>query len=291
MKKQVLFCILLCFVTACTKEIEIPINGFERKMVINSLFSPDKPFKFYFSYTVRPTEVLQTKISDSIHLWLYEDKKQILDTVFLSDSLISTYYPIREKVYELKVFVAGYDTIFACDTVPMEIGITEAYKKLISVDRYRTYTYHTTVTFFDPPDINNYYEIFFGKNRSYNSNNKYYDPVLINEGDEDFYPDTYFFSDKLFDGQKYSIHINRELGFNTVSEVSFHNISYHYYMYRKYWVRHSYNQILRNEDDGIGIGILFYKRNPLSMYNNIINGYGIFAAYIANEPFPLKDIK
>lgn len=285
MKVKDLFCIVLLCFTSCTKEIEINTLGFERKIVVNSLFTPEKPFEFRFSYTIQPNELSST-FTDSIQLWLYENESQVLDTLFLSDKFISSYYPQNGCAYSLKVFVQGYDTIFACDTVPSQISIADGSIQLISIDKYQTHTCGTTITFSDPSHITNYYEIFFDGTQ-YDYENKITDPVLLNEGDVSYYPETYFFSDKLFDGQNYTLQIKRNLFFNTPSKVILRNISYEYYMYRKYWTRHSYNQIVVDK----GIGALIYTGEPQPMYNNIVNGYGVFAAYTENAPFTLRKIE
>lgn len=280
-----LFCIILLFFTACTKEVDIDTAGFKRKIVVNSLFTPDKPFEFSFSYTILSQELLP-KFTDSIHLWLYENERQVLDTMFLSDTLISSYYPQRGCAYRLKVYVQGYDTVFACDTVPLQVKISDGSIQLISIDKYKTHTCSTTITIPDPAHQKNYFEFFYVY-AQYDPETKITDPVLLNEGDESFYPETYFFSDELFDGKIYSMYINRQLSFGTDIEVILRNISYEYYMYRKYWTRHSYNQVGVDK----GIGALIYTGEPQPMYNNIVNGYGVFAAYIENEPFTLRAIE
>ncbi len=273
------------FFTSCTKEIEIDTLGFERKIVVNSLFTPDKPFVFRFSYTIQPNELLPT-FTDSIHLWLYENGNEILNEKFLSDTFSSSHYPKNGCAYSLKVFVQGYDTIFAYDTVPSQINITAGSEQLISIDKYQTHTCRMIIQFVDPAYERNYYEMFF-EGTQYDYENKITDPVLLNEGDISYYPETYFFSDELFDGKIYSMYINRQSFFGTDTKVILRNISYSYYMYRKYWTRHSYNQIMLDK----GIGALIYTGEPQPMYNNIINGYGIFAAYIKNAPFTLRKIE
>jgi hypothetical protein len=223
--------------------------------------------------------------TDSVHLWLYENGSQVLDTLFLSDTLICSYYPKKGCAYSLKVFVQGYDTIYACDTVPAQIRISAGSKQLISVDKYQTQTCRMNIQFPDQAYVRNYYELFF-EGVHYDHDHKITDPVLLNEGDVSYSPETYFFSDELFNGNGYSMYINRESFFGTDTKVILRNISYRYYMYRKYWTRHSFNQVAVDR----GIGGLIYMSEPQPMYNNIKNGYGVFAAYIENEPFTLQNI-
>lgn len=170
--------------------------------------------------------------------------------------------------------------------MPIPISITDGTKQLISVDKYQTYTSRAIITFTDVATKSNYYEVVF-EDSQYDYENKITDPVLLNEGDISYYPETYFFSDKLFDGEAYSLNINKDLGYGQDTKVIFRNISYAYYMYRKYWTCHSYNQVAFDK----GIGALIYTSEVQSMYNNIVNGYGIFAAYIENTPYTLREVE
>ncbi len=285
MKTTFIILISVLCLNSCTKEIDIDTLELERKIVVSSLFTPSKPFEFNFSYTTHTTDSFHT-FTDSIHLWLYEDGKNLIDTIFLSNTFTIDIYPKYDSAYDLKLFVQGYDTIFASDKMPKRVKITGGSKKHISTDKYMMHTYRTEISFTDPVNESNYYELYF-ENAQYDTENKITDPVLVNEGDISFYPNTYFFSDMLFNGKQYSLIVNRNLGHINDSKVILRNISYAYYMYRKYWTRHSYNQIAVDME----IGALIYRGQPQPMYNNILNGYGVFAAYIENQPFVLLNIK
>lgn len=84
--KHLILFTCICLIS-CTKEITIDTEGFEKKIVLNSLFTPGQPFELHFSYTYQPYESLPS-FTDSVHLWLYENDRQVLDTLFLSDRLI-----------------------------------------------------------------------------------------------------------------------------------------------------------------------------------------------------------
>ena len=115
------------------------------------------------------------------------------------------------------------------------------------------------------------------------------DPVLRADSELDFSPETYIFSDDYFNGNNYTM-INKFLSMSVSGKydqpiVPTEKDSYAilrtttsvYYNYRKYWLRHSNNQ-------QIGIRVeepLFMSLigEPVPMYSNVENGYGIFAAY------------
>ncbi len=152
------------------------------------------------------------------------------------------------------------------------------------VDKYGDEYAEATISFSDPPNIKNYYEVLIYKlyeNKKtdyWNSDGdvKVIDPVLLNEGDQDYLPTTFFFSDELFDGQEYTLRVNSPGGIgNSINyTVSLRSISESYYLYRKYYTRHSYNQ--QFEGDFLD---LVFKGEPQPMFSNIVNGYGIFAGY------------
>ena len=274
--------------TSCSKEIEIDTRGFEKKVVVNSVFNPGKTFFFQFSFTKVPTNNYNT-INDSIHFMLYEKSHLILDTKILSDTLATNIYPTWGSSYSIKVKIAGFDTITAIDTLPMLVSIMDAtIIQPISIDRYGTKISQANITFFDPPNQRNYYELIF-VNAQYDYENKITDPVLLNEGDVGYLPTTYFFSDELFNGQKYTLRINRDLGFGYPVNVKviLRSVSRNYYLYRKYWTRHFFNQTT----DESGLRGIIYKAEPQPMFNNIVNGYGIFAGFVENPPYTLRKIE
>jgi hypothetical protein len=271
--------------SSCTQEIEIPTKGYKKQLVVNSIFSPHKPFTFYFSYTQDPLSSFK-KIEDSIEVMLYENNIKVLDKKIKSDSLNSFIYPSNSSKYTIKAFVAGLDTVCSNDTLPQITSIDNATIRLFEVDQYGTHISQVKVTFTDPPGLRNYYELVF-VGFQYDWGTKITDPVLLNEGDYSYNPTSYFFSDELFNGKTYTLTINRDLGYGgPLPKVILRSISRNYYLYRKYWTRHSYNQ----SRDDLGIGALIFTGVPQSMYNNITNGFGIFAGYVETEPYVLQKI-
>lgn len=287
-KQKILYflTVILCFsLVSCTKEIEIDIRDFEKKIVVNSLLSTDREFKLHISNTVKQTDTFSI-FRDSVRVILYEDMKIVLNEKFYPNNITSSYIPKTGKTYCLMILIDGYDTLYAYDTIPKKNSIIDGVKKPVSMDEYGTQICNISITITDPGNEKNYYEIIF-PGAQYDWENEITDPVLLNEGDVGYFPDTYFFSDELFNGTTYTLNIKRQTGFYSATKVILRNISYNYYMYRKYWTRHSYNQ----KGNDIGIGSLIYMGEPQPMFNNIINGYGIFAGFYQNEPFILRLIE
>ncbi len=285
-KKYISLIIFISLLYSCTKEIEIEFKNHKTNIVVNSIFCNNQPFKFNFSTTKSPINSSGT-IDDSIYLALYEDNNKILDTLFKSKTLITDIYPKPGCIYQLKVYVVGFDTIYACDTLPYQTYFNDGtILQPISIDRYGTNISHVRLTISDFKYNKNFYELLF-QDIQYDSSIPITDPVLINEGDIQFNPTSYFFSDELFDGQDYSMVINRDLGLNIRVWAILRSTSRNYYLYRKFLTRHLFTQPTRD----LGVGAFIFKGEPQTMYNNIINGYGIFAGYVETSPYLLQKIE
>ena len=142
------------------------------------------------------------------------------------------------------------------------------------------------ISFTDPPDATNYYELLIsskpGGTNGWYTEYETNDPVLMNEGDQDYHPTSFFFSDELFNGEQYTMRIKNGVGYMTKDNkltptplyATLRSVSRAYYKYRKYYTRHAYNQQSQNEFID-----LIFKGEPQNMFTNIENGYGIFAGY------------
>jgi len=146
----------------------------------------------------------------------------------------------------------------------------------------------------DDPDEENFYEVklllklFFNDsvtNTVYQVPIYSYDPVVKNEEILDYSPAILPFSDKLFNGQTKTIdflyhppwlNMSGDGEHNTYSYgsyrviVVFREISQQMYYYRKSMIRHLYNQQTDNFE---------VLGDPVQLWSNIANGYGIFAGY------------
>jgi hypothetical protein len=283
LKTIAVMAIVIKIMVSCTKEIQIDIQNFNRQLVVNSVFNTEKPFTFNFSY---PTAVLEMyeDIKDKIHFELYADNILILDTVLTSAELHTNVIPKPNIKYSIKIRANNTDQIFSSDSIPQLVEIDEALiKHHVGVDSYGDEYSEAIVTFTDPPDDSNYYELLI-YNMYDNKITGYWqisedtditDFVLLNEGNMNYLPTSYFFTDELFNGRQYTMYI-RSLGreATVVNGVALRSVSKNYYLYRKIYTRHAYCQ----QFQGDSFNKLF-KGEPQNMFSNIENGYGIFAGY------------
>ena len=99
------------------------------------------------------------------------------------------------------------------------------------------------------------------------------------------------FSDKLFNGQRFELRASfRPHGYSTGGTrngqttpaslsgrlyLVLHSVSPAYYRYRKSWVRHIYNQGVKDEGYGYDLRQLLFLGDPTALYTNVTGGYGV----------------
>jgi hypothetical protein len=113
------------------------------------------------------------------------------------------------------------------------------------------------------------------------------DPILKSEGDFDYNPVTVYFSDNLFNGKKVSLSLQlNQLGFGFLDDscncifAELRSVSYSYFQYLKKWTIHLYNQgVHLDVRDSEELREFLFTGEPVNMYTNVQNGYGIFAGY------------
>lgn len=277
--------IFLTLVSLCSCTVEIPfeVEGTGKQLVVNSVFNIQEPFKFYFFTTETPTQA-SVDFQDKLHFMLYENDVVMLDTNMFSNELLTTIIPRTNCSYRLEVSSEDYPTVLATDTIPRLVKIEKAMILIpAGVDEYGDVIAEAQISFSDPAGEENYYELLLysmmkGEPSIYwhpGGDSKTIDPVLIDEGDMDYFPSSYFFSDKLFDGQEYTMRI-RSTGGGTGQKygVTLRSVSRSYFFYRKYYTRHANNQQFQGD-----FLDLIFMGEPQNMYTNIENGYGIFVGF------------
>jgi len=271
-------------VSSCTKEIKLEFVDQPYSLVVNSIFNPKEPFWFHFSNTIISTEKYK-EFDDTLRFVLYGDNQVIFDTTITEEILITYIYPVPGIKYFFIAQKSNGESVSSADSLPRLVNIDNA--KFIfpaGVNADGEGYGEAQISFTDPADEKNYYEILVfnysqGEIDQYWSNygdSKWIDPVLQNEGDKDYLPTSFFFSDQLIDGSQYTIHLYSSGGLGTGLKygTTLRSVSESYYKYRKYYTRHAHNQ----QYQGDFLDIIFMGE-PQNMFSNISNGYGIFSCY------------
>ena len=277
--------ICLVFSIGCSKDVEIDLEN-TKALVLNSVFKPNEPFAFRISITASLFNNYDS-LNENLHFSLFEEDKLVIDSI-LQSSILETYLmPIPGKKYTVEVKSDNFPSIKATDSIPNLVPIDTAYMIFpAGVDEFGGYKAEACISFTDPAKETNYYELlistFPGEINSWQIEYETNDPVLLSEGDQDYHPTTFFFSDELFNGKQYTIKIKGGIAYQIQKDIikpnplyaTLRSVSRTYYKYRKYYTRHAFNQQFQNE-----FLDLIFKGEPQNMYTNVENGYGIFAGY------------
>lgn len=278
------------FLFACEKRILVDNYAVRTQYVVNSIFQPDSVFEVHLSQSgkVFGVENLSKDIDDA-HVELYGNNDHLETLLPIGNGLYKTNIEKakEEVVYKIVVLSFG-QTIEGEDRIPVKSKLLKS--ELITNAGYNSlkYRYHSiNLTFNDDPEVSNYYEIllkfeyldsipFLGQYRGI-SNVYSYDPVIKNEIDIKEYGfnlSSLVFSDELFNGKEYKLPIDfyniggddMNIPFKLI--VQFSTISKNYYSYKK--KLYLYREFELND-------IWEDLREPVVLFSNIENGYGIFA--------------
>lgn len=285
----------------CSKEIEFKQQSIEKKLVLNGFICPDS----LISVNVRRTIGIlsnESSIVENATVSLYKNNKFIENLEYISKGNYksSSIFPQVDSIYTVKVELESYPTIFASDTIPKQTPIINGTKTTGNTyDEYGD-PHHDYEFEFSDALSKNYYELFFIQQTfPYQYDSLYWiyfqiglevaDPVLKSDSELDTNPYTYIFSDRYFNGKIYKMK-NKfraavcggefKAAFAPTEKdnyVILRTTSLVYFNYRKYWIRHKYNQ---QEGDVVEYPLFsIFIGTPVDMYSNVENGYGIFAAY------------
>jgi hypothetical protein len=282
----------VCF--SCIEENEVKVDN----LVVNSFFSPDAEFVVQTSNSVSVFDTATYSPIKDLKGKIFEDDILLGELKFRAKYAIPGFageipqgYSLENikftqgKKYRLEFDYKG-QKVRAEDVipkaVPFEISKTEILKPNEQVSESG---FECTIDFNDPKDEENFYLICYNSIDFVDENDKlgwaqstgwmksedpsieysYYHPGVISAGQR------FIFSDKYFDGKKYSMKVVFNTGIsdqpnNIGLTVYFISISKKYYQYVV-----SYLKQEKNNDD-------FYSE-PTQVFNNIENGLGIFAGF------------
>jgi hypothetical protein len=197
--------------------------------------------------------------------------------------------------YRLEIAVKDQPLIYAATTVPFPVEILGLDTVTTSYDEYNNSpVIDIKLTFADPPDENNFYELYCSVLFKYDSiNNPFpqYGSISLSlngifENLSIYNTNLVYFSDKLFNGETISLKMqpfSRSTGFldflDSLICLNLISVSAEKAKYCRSEDRYWYNYNVNNAFS-----------EPVSMYSNIVNGAGIFAG-VAESSDTLKFYK
>lgn len=303
--KKIIFLLFVPFLfNFCTKEVELYSDDSD-VLVLNSLIVPDSMMKINLG-VLSSFENYTMPIPEGVEVECY--RNDTLMRVVSPDSLgwcRHYYFPEVGNEYSYKISYRDQQ-IFAKSIMPHPSQIIDAYYSMVDFSNNigeHMKVPETTIKFYDDPHQKNYYEIVFMYGATFQIqpyfNDLAYgplikDPILINEGDMDLRPTTYFFSDEMFEGDTCELVLPKggrgfyddytgEYECDNGNYIVLRTVSEEYYLYRKFWTRHLYNQ--QNSWDIQDPIAMLFQGQPVPMYTNVEQGLGVFAAYSQHKKY------
>ena len=290
--KKLLTLSFLFILQNCTKVIEIDIPQDNPRQVLNCLFTENKPFKVRLTKSVGMLDDFSTPI-DNATVVLYENNIAVETLNYANSYYTSQLTAQPNKNYKISSSATGFEQINAQNTIPAPPIITNV--SLIEEAYFDT----TLEGFFGQLNIiieddivqNNYYELEIIRTYYFmNGNEEEYivgltgiefcsDPIIMNEIDEQSISKGLVFTDESFNGTSSELQFDFINHYNDDDtpisyKVVLRSITEDYYRYKKRLNKHTHFR------EGEIWDVLI---EPIQMYSNIEEGYGIFAGYNENS--------
>lgn len=274
--------IIFFFIFSCSKPVELELPLYDDKPVVNCLFTPEEPFVVHVSKTASKFDTMLVNVSNAL-VEIYHGENFIAELPsngfgYYSDSIL---YPEIGKSYTLKIKVPDYEEISATDSVPSTFSefTYKGFKENAWFDEDGM-AYNALTFDIEDQASSNFFEVVYranySKQYSWQDSISYYfwmshfslfDPI-VEEG-----LGISIFTDQRFNGTNYTIQMMD--GNSMWSADSLHlkvqvlQGSQTFYTFRTSFYKHHNAQY----------SDFFNPIEPVIMYSNINNGYGIFAGY------------
>ena len=292
MKKLFLFLSISLVYISCEKVIPFEGDVNIPKLVINSIFQSDSTFKVHVSSSRSVIDTASFQNIEDAVVTIKDDNGSIIETLNYVENgfYIGQTFPQENQTYSLQVTHPNYTNITSSDSLPSPITINSI-DTSTTVDPINGDRLQITLNFNDPESSQNYYLIETYSVNEYlvikNSDTTEYeldttkqfmvltDEVFQNGGSP--FREQGLFNDLLFNGQNKALELEipydnwsgtedgYEWSYTTLGvRVYLHNISKSYYYYRT-------SLELYQGASGNPFA------QPVQVYSNIENGFGVFA--------------
>lgn len=267
------------FASSCEKEVDISIPAHEPLIVVNALFKSGDSMNVHISTSGHISEpLLQGLGAATVILYSGNNTNNLLPGK--NGWYSSAQKAIEGGSYKLEVTYDSYKQVIATDYVPHPVSFGLAnYIPQESVDDWGHIFSSIDVLITDNAAQTNYYEIEVRPgakirsvpNSGYNAGTKSNSMIIKNEGyTGEIFTKSLVFSDALFNGKTIALKIGFAYNNNVDHTiVSLRSVSENYYRFKKSLYRYEENSYAD----------IWNTSNPVGLYSNIENGFGIFAGY------------
>lgn len=281
--KKYLFTIII-FLFGCELIVDIDVPFEHQSLTLNSVFTIDSIWTATVTLNRHILDDNNFQTVDNALVIIYDENAPIDTLIGMGDGVYKSDNgkPVVGKQYTIKASAENFKTITSTSLIPPAVPILSvtSEESLNPNEPGKTYT----IKFNDEPNVDNYYQIFLETKREYprvdpaTSNLTLQgsivriqiesaDPTLENENL--YLGDGILLKDFLFDGKMVEFSfkdINGYTSFSNNVTIKLRSLSGDYYNYL------TTSQLQRHTS-----GDPFAQ--PVNVYNNIENGFGIFAGY------------
>ncbi len=288
---------LLIALSACTQVIEPDLPEHPPRLVVHAFFTSDGVWTAHVgssSWILQPVPAPDRRAVADAKVELLAGDRVVGELEFNDAAQVYVFGDSTlqaGETYSLQVSAPGFAPIRATDAVPRPVQTSIlSYRTSSRPGSETTRDYSIKLEIQDPPGEANYYQISMyriytgrGASRSevYLSTK---DPSIMADNNVDGSPlegggfegDAPYFRDTLFDGKTHEIELSRDLDGDPDPSGTYLQVLYiseAYYEYLKSARLHDFTR-----DNPFA--------EPLNVYGNVENGYGIFAGY-SSQTFEL----
>lgn len=276
--------ILLC---SCELVVDIDIPIERPSLVVNALFNTDSVWTAKVSLNRHILDQASFVPVNNAKLVIFDGNNAVdtltYDTLgfYRSDKANA----LEEKVYTLKATAEGYNEVTATSSCPAKVpAVFSAIETTTGEFGETIYNFSITI---DDPSGENFYQV--GATFEYRYTNPQTGNGFVQINNVDVRSDDkgiddenipnfegFFFSDALFDGSKFTVNIKMISRWGSADDLKFNiylrTLSEEYYRYKT-------TSLLQNYASDNPFA------QPVTVYNNIENGFGIFAGYTQQVVF------
>jgi hypothetical protein len=269
--------ILLILISSCEKPIDFNQDVKTPKLVVNSFFSPDSTWRVYMSHSLTIIDTERLKPVNNATINLFENDEFIGNLELIENGkYVSDEKPKENKIYRIEVETPGYKSVSSESEVPNET-IEILAIDTSRMDRFDEELLKFSIKVKDNGNDLHYYGItLYGLMEGYWSPVYFYstDPILNVSGGG---VESAAFTNELFTNATATIELSAGVIMYDGSGFLFEELIFVFETYSEdaYLYNRSYDLYLNALND--------FFAEPVQVYNNVENGFGIFSGFRSLE--------
>jgi len=297
MKKILYISLVITIFSSCIKEVHIPIENKQSKLVLNGLFNTDSLWNVELSVSKYIYDTAAIELVDDAQVIVSDTKGNSFELLNVGEGEYQslTEKPIIGEVYSIEATHDTHENISSTNQLPSTIEVNEiTWDEEVFIEG--TLSRKVSINFEDTQEkefyliklssevTESFNDPIGGQSESFTMNQDIYFTMQnspLTDGNSEWMR-SLTFSDESFNGTNYTVNLIVDEWYFTNSEdeffsrkvenvkISISRVSQEYYWYQRSFEAYSSSQ-----------GGLFSQ--PVQVYTNIENGLGVFAGYSATE--------